>query len=690
MKKRAPETPNLFDAAAAVPPETASRAAELRRLIAYHNHRYHDLDDPEISDAAYDRLVRELTALEADHPELALLDSPTGRVGGTVLPTFAAVTHPVPLLSLANAFSAEELRAFDQRVRRWLGVDEAVAYLCELKIDGLTVALTYEEGRLVLGATRGDGVQGENVTANVRTIKVIPQGLKEPWDLAVRGEVYMRREDFLALNEARGEAGESLFANPRNAAAGSLRQLDPEVTAGRSLSAYFYQVLRWDGKSPATQEEALTRLAKARLPVNPEWRLCPDIEAVVEYCEKWVRQRAELPYEIDGVVVKLNDLAATAALGNTGKSPRAQIAYKFPAEQVTTKVLGVEFTVGRTGVVTPTAVLEPVLVAGSKVSRASLHNEDYIRKKDIRKGDTVVLQKAGDVIPEVVEVVRERRTGTEEPIEYPPACPDCGSPLVRAEGEAATRCPNPSCPAQWREGLIHFASRDAMNIEGLGPVLITQLLERGLVADPADLYHLTAADLTQLERTGEKSIENLLGAIDRSREAGLARLLFALGVRHVGESMARTLAERFRSLEALERSSWEELLAVPDVGEKVAASIQEFFADPANQALIRKLREAGLVTELPPEEPGAAEPGPLEGKTVVITGSIEGFSRSEAEEAVRAAGGKTSGSVSRKTDFVVVGEDPGSKYDKARELGVTIIPGPGFREFLKSGRAEEG
>ncbi|MDI6870196.1 MAG: NAD-dependent DNA ligase LigA [Bacillota bacterium] len=678
-------TKNLFGAAG-VPADVAARAAELRHLIDYHNRLYYDLDAPEISDAEYDRLVRELTQLEERYPELATPDSPTGRVGGTVLPTFAPVTHPVPLLSLANAFDAGELRAFDQRVRRWLGVEGPVAYVCELKIDGLTVALTYEGGRLALGATRGDGVQGENVTANVRTVKAIPRALRKPWNLAVRGEVYMRRDDFLALNETREKAGESLFANPRNAAAGSLRQLDPAVTAGRRLNAFFYQVLQWEGVEVPTQERALTLLQEAGLPVNPEWRLCPDIEAVIAYCGEWAEKRAELPYEIDGVVVKLNDLAATARLGATGKSPRAQIAYKFPAEQVVTAVVGVDFTVGRTGAVTPTAVLEPVEVAGSTVSRASLHNEDYIRKKDIRLGDTVVIQKAGDVIPEVVEVVKSRRTGREEPIEYPRTCPECGSGLMRPEGEAVTRCPNPACPAQWREALIHFASRGAMDIEGLGPVMIGQLLDKGLIKDPADLYALTENDLAQIERTGEKSIQNLLGAIARSKEAGLARLLYALGIRHVGETMARTLAEHFRSLEALERASWEDLLAVPDVGEKVAGAIQEYFADPVNQRLLEKLRAAGVLMEQPEEETAGAGGGPLAGKTVVITGTIEGFTRREAEEAVRAAGGKTTDSVSKKTDYVVVGENPGSKYDKARELGVTIVPGPAFREFLRTGR----
>lgn len=668
----------------------ATRAAELRRLIAYHDHLYYDLDAPEISDAEYDRLVRELQDLETAYPELRTPDSPTGRVGGTVLPAFAAVTHPVPLLSLANAFSAGELRAFDQRVRRWLGVEGPVAYVCELKIDGLTVALTYEAGRLVLGATRGDGLQGENVTANVRTVKAIPPALRQSWDLAIRGEVYMRREDFLALNEARKEAGESLFANPRNAAAGSLRQLDPAVTAGRRLSAFFYQVLHWDGEEVPTQERALTLLREAGFPVNPEWRLCPDIEAVIAYCQEWGEKRASLPYDIDGVVVKLNDLAATERLGSTGKSPRAQIAYKFPAEQVTTRVVGVDFTVGRTGAVTPTAVLEPVEVAGSTVSRASLHNEDYLQKKDIRLGDTVVIQKAGDVIPEVVAVVAARRTGMERPVEFPRVCPECGQALVRPEGEAATRCPNPACPAQWREALIHFASRDAMDIEGLGPMLVMQLLEKGLVRDPADLYSLTGDELAQLERTGEKSIRNLLTAIARSKDAGLTRLLYALGIRHVGETMARTLAEHFRSLAALERAGWDELLAVPDVGEKVAGSIQEFFADPVNQRVLAKLRAAGVVTELPEAEPAGTGEGPLAGKTVVITGTVEGFTRAEAEEAVRKAGGKTSGSVSRKTDFVVVGENPGSKYDKARELGVAIVPAPAFREFLRTGRAQEG
>ncbi|MGE5507475.1 MAG: NAD-dependent DNA ligase LigA [Chitinophagales bacterium] len=656
------------------------RAAELRRLLSYHNYRYHVLDDPKVSDAEYDRLARELVALEERYPELRTADSPTGRVGGAVLPTFAAVTHPVPLLSLANAYSADELRAFDQRVRKWLGTEEKLAYVCELKIDGLSVALTYEAGRLALGATRGDGAQGENVTANVRTIRVIPEQLNQKWTVAVRGEVYLPRADFAALNAAREAAGESLFANPRNAAAGSLRQLDPAVTAGRPLKAFFYQILQLDGVAPRTQEEVLSFLDRAGLPVNPEWRLCPDIEAVIAYCEEWEKRRPDLPYDIDGVVVKLNDLAATARLGATGKSPRAQIAFKFPAEQVTTTIEDITWTVGRTGAVTPTAVLTPVEVAGSTVGRASLHNEDYIRKKDIRRGDTVVIQKAGDVIPEVVEVLAHRRTGREAEFPIPTECPECGGALVRPAGEAVIRCVNPACPAQWREALIHFASRDAMNIEGLGPVVIGQLLELGLIRDPADLYRLTAEDLAQLERTGERSIQNLREAIARSKEAGLARLLFALGIRHVGETMARTLADHFGSLAALAGATREELLQVPDVGEKVADSLLDFFAEPGNREVIRKLAEAGVVMEQ--AQPAQAAAGPLAGKTVVITGTLPGFGRREAEEAVRAAGGKTSDSVSKKTDFVVVGESPGSKYEKALKLGVTIIPGDEFAAWV--------
>ncbi|MGQ9779676.1 MAG: NAD-dependent DNA ligase LigA [Bacillota bacterium] len=658
--------------------EAARRAAELRAEIERHNYLYYVLDRPEITDAEYDRLMRELLAIEEAYPDLQTPDSPTLRVGGAPLPVFQTVTHRVPLLSLANAYSPEELRAFDARVKRFLGTRD-VSYVAELKIDGLTVALTYEAGRLVLGATRGDGEQGEDVTANVRTIRSIPLRLsRSDLSLIVRGEVYMKRPDFLRLNEARRAAGEPEFANPRNAAAGSLRQLDPKVTASRPLDAFFYDVLAVEGATVTTQWEALSFLRELGFKVNPEARLCRDIEEVIAFCDEWAERRHGLAYEIDGIVVKVNSLAQLAALGATAKAPRGKIAYKYPATEEVTRVLDIVVNVGRTGVLTPLAILEPVEVAGSTVSRATLHNEDYIREKDIRIGDTVVVRKAGDVIPEVVRVLSERRTGAERVFVMPTRCPECGADVVRLEGEVAARCVGAACPAQLREGIIHFASRNAMNIEGLGPQIIAQLIETGLIHDAADLYRLREEDLVELERFGPKSAANLVRAIAATRENELARLIFALGIRHVGENVARVLAEHFRSMDALAAASEEELLAIPAIGPKIAASIVSYFREEQNRRLLAKLRAAGVRME--EGEAAPAGPQPLAGKTFVLTGGLASMTREEAEERLRALGAKVASSVSRKTDYVVVGKDPGSKYQKALELGITILR---EEEFLK-------
>lgn len=688
--------------------EAARRLERLRKQIRHHDYQYYVLDKPEITDAEYDALMRELLALEERFPELVTPDSPSQRVGGAPLAGFATVRHPVPLLSLANAYSDGELRDFDARLRRFLGLAAGeLDYVAELKIDGLTVALTYEDGLLVQAATRGDGAEGEDVTANARTVRAIPLRLFDPGRIAdvegsaprpprtlvVRGEVYMPRAAFAKLNEERRAAGEPLFANPRNAGAGSLRQLDPKVTVSRTLDVFVYSVLVPEEAFP-TQEAVLKGLRAWGFPVNPHSRYCRNIEEVIQFCRDWQEKRASLPYDIDGVVVKLNDLAKARALGATGRTPRAQVAFKFPAEQVMTTVKDIVVNVGRTGAVTPLAILEPVVVAGSTVSRATLHNEDYIRAKDIRIGDTVIIQKAGDVIPEVVSVVAERRTGRETEFVMPRECPECGGPVARPEGEAVARCTNPACPAQTFEGILHFGSRPAMAIDGLGPAIISQLLEKGLVREPADLYRLTVEEVAGLERMGPKSAANLVAAIDKSRRASLERLIFALGIRHVGEGVARVLAKHFGSMGRLMDATEEELTAIPEVGPVIARSVRTFFEDEGNRAAIRDLAEAGVVAagaEVPPApesavEPSAAgegveaavggvtiKPGALAGQTVVITGTLSRFGRRDAEDAVRAAGGNVTGSVSRKTSFVVVGENAGSKLDKAQVLGIPVI-----------------
>lgn len=679
--------------------DAVRRLEELRDLIRYHDYRYYVLDDPEITDAEYDRLFGELVGLEGRFPGLVTPDSPSQRVGGVPLAGFGTVLHPVPLLSLANAYSDAELRDFDARLRRFLGVEAAgkpdppLDYVAELKIDGLTVALTYENGVLEQAATRGDGMRGEDVTANARTVRSIPLRLRAgaavpPPTLVVRGEVYMPRAAFAKLNEERVAAGEPLFANPRNAGAGSLRQLDPRVTASRTLDVFIYSALIPEDAF-RTQQEVLDTLRSWGFPVNPASRHCRDIEEVVTFCKEWQGKRASLPYDIDGVVVKLNDLGRSRALGATGKTPRAQVAFKFPAEQVTTTVRDIVVNVGRTGAVTPLAILEPVVVAGSTVSRATLHNEDYIRAKDIRIGDTVVIQKAGDVIPEVVNVVSERRTGREAEFVMPRECPECGGPVVRPEGEAVARCLNPACPAQTFEGILHFGSRPAMAIDGLGPAIIAQLLEKGLVRQPADLYRLTVEDLAALERMGQKSAANLVAAIDNSRRVPFERLIFALGIRHVGEGAARVLANHFGSMGRLMDAAEEELTAIPEVGPAIAGSVRTFFEDEENRAAIRSLAEAGIgaagsgmdVTGVRGAKAAAGatlagvavKPEAFAGQTVVVTGTLSRFERREAEDAVRAAGGSATGSVSRKTSFVVVGENPGSKLAKAQELGIPVL-----------------
>jgi len=666
-----------------VPPEVRERVRALRDQIAYHDYRYYVLDAPVISDAEYDALMRELRELEQRYPELVTPDSPTQRVGGAPLPEFGSVRHRTPMLSLDNAYSIDELRAWAARLARLLP-GEPISFVAELKIDGLAISLEYEDGRFVRGATRGDGTVGEDVTQNLRTIRSIPLRLRadRPVSLDVRGEVYMVKSAFARLNEERARRGEPLFANPRNAAAGSVRQLDPSVTAGRPLDIFCYSLAYLEGmEPPPTHWERLQLLRDLGLRVNPHVRRCATLDEVIEYIEYWSTHRHELDYETDGIVIKVDRIDQQERLGATAKSPRWAIAYKYPAEQAVTRVLAIEVNVGRTGALTPVAVLEPVRLGGTTVSRAGLHNEDIIRKLDVRVGDWVKVQKAGEIIPEVVEVLKERRSGQERPFEMPETCPVCGARVVRPEGEVIWRCVNRRCRAQLVEGLIHFASRDAMDIEGLGPALVTQLVERGLVQSPADLYRLDVDRLAALERMGPKSAANVVGAIEASKSRGLARLLYALGIRHVGEGTARDLARHFGSIEAIMQASVEELMKVPDVGEVVARSIREFFDEPANRRLVEELASLGVVTTQAPEaRPAAASP--FTGKRVVVTGTLARYSRHEVEELLASLGAQVTSSVSAKTDFLVVGESPGSKLDRARALGVTILDEPTFYRML--------
>ncbi|CCO09246.1 NAD-dependent DNA ligase LigA [Desulforamulus hydrothermalis] len=664
-----------------VSPEIKARAEALRREIEHHNYLYYVLDRPVITDDQYDRLMQELIRLEAEYPSLVTPDSPTQRVGGQVQQGFQSVPHRVPMLSLANAFSEADLREFDRRVCGNLP-GEPVEYVVELKIDGLAISLTYENGLLVRGATRGDGAQGEDITANLRTIKAIPLRLKEavPF-LEVRGEAYMPKDSFSRLNEARQEAGEPLFANPRNAAAGSLRQLDPAVTAARQLSIYMYAIGHLEGRQISSHAAGLTWLRQLGLRVNEHYRVCRDIEQVIDYCAKWQEKRFQLPYAIDGLVIKVNSLDQQQRLGATLKSPRWAIAYKFPAEQAVSTIKDIIVRVGRTGVLTPTAVLEPVQLAGTTVSKATLHNEDVIRQKDIRIGDKALVQKAGDIIPEVVQVFPEQRNGKEKVFTMPATCPACGAPVTRAAGEAAHRCTNRYCPAIAREGIIHFVSRGAMDIAGLGESIVTQLIKAGLVRDAADLYSLRYEDLIKLERMGARSSHNLLQAIEASKSNSLARLLFALGIRHVGERAAKVLAQHFGSLTAIMNATFEDLTVIPEIGPKIAESVVDYFARPDHRRLVERLAEAGVNMQ----EAGQPNPAelPLAGKTFVVTGTLAAFSRQAAQAAIEQLGGKVAGSVSKKTDYLVVGENPGSKYEKARQLGIAILNEAEFIALLK-------
>ena len=662
-----------------------AEAEKLRREIRHNEYLYYVLDAPEITDAEYDRMMVRLRELEARYPDSIPADSPTQRVGGRASSQFTEVRHLEPLLSLGNVFSAEELRAFDERVRSGLPAGSKVEYVMEPKIDGLACSLIYENGKLVRAATRGDGVVGENVTANVRTIRSIPLTLKVPEGeavpelLDVRGEVYMPRQAFMRLNEQRAERGESEFANPRNAAAGSLRQLDPQVTASRSLSFFAYYLVG-EGAQPK-HSESLALLARYGFKVSENYKVVENIDEAIKYIGDFNELRQGLSYDTDGAVIKVNDVYQQRILGATGKDPRWATAYKYPPEQAETTLEDIDWRVGRTGVLTPTAVLTPVKLSCSVISRATLHNEDFIRAKDIRIGDRVIINKAGEIIPEVLRVVAEKRTGDEKEVEIPSVCPECGWRVERQGEEAAIRCTNPHCPALGREGLIHFVSRDAMNIDGCGPSVINALLDAGLVRDAADLYSLRKEDLLKLERMGEKSADNLLTALAESKKNELDKLLFALGIRHVGAKVARILATEFGSMEKLQQAQPEELAQIRDIGDKIAESAVTWLNVPANIDLVERLAAAGLTMTFTP--PASQEDNPFFGKTLVFTGTMPTLGRAEAKTMAQDVGAKVSGSVSKKTDYVIAGAEAGSKLEKAQQLGVTVIDEAEFLRLLK-------
>ncbi len=665
--------------------EAEKRIKELREQINYHNYRYYVLDSPEITDAQYDKLMRELITLEKKFPELITPDSPSQRVGGEPLPYFERVTHRESMISLADAFDEGELRDFHRRVTETLG--DKVEYVVELKIDGLAISLTYENGLLAVAATRGDGIVGENVTQNVKTIKSVPLRLRVPPErtpaiIEVRGEVYLSKEGFKKLNEEREEAGLTPFANPRNAAAGSIRQLDPKITAQRPLSTFMYALGYAEGIEFATHLEVLEYYKECGFRVNEHIRLFDNFDDVVNYCMSWQEKRHSLPYEIDGMVIKVNSLEFQRILGSTAKTPRWAIAYKFPAEQKESVIKDIIVTVGRTGVLTPNAVLTPVRIAGSTVSKATLHNEDYIKEKDIRIGDHVLVQKAGDIIPEVVAVIKEKRTGNEKEFKIPTHCPECGAEVIRLPDEVAYRCTGVACPAQIRRRIIHFASRDAMDIRGLGPAIVSLLLSANLIKDPSDLYFLKKEDLVSLERMGEKSANNLIGAIQNSKKQPLNRLVYALGIPLIGSKASLTLAQEFKTMDRLKNATYEELTQIPEIGDKMAQSIITFFAQEQTKRMIERLKEAGV--NMTYEE--KAGPKPLQNLTFVLTGALEKYSRAEAQALIESLGGSVTSSVSKKTDYVVVGKDPGSKYTKALELGVKILNEEQFEELISKAK----
>jgi DNA ligase (NAD+) len=669
------------------------RIAELRELIAYHNRRYYQLDDPEIADVEYDRLLRELMDLEEAYPDADLATSPTRRVGAAPLEKFNTVTHRAPMLSLANAYSEEEIIEFDGRIKRLLGGSEPIHYCVEPKIDGVAVNLLYENGLLAVGLTRGDGQVGEDVTQNIKTIHSIPLAVKGtllapvPESIEIRGEIYIEKEAFHRLNRRRVEAEEPPFANPRNAAAGSLRQLDSRITARRPLNLFSYALGQVAGISFKTHWEILQTLRRWGFPVNPLIEQAADIETCIAYYRRMNEKRKDLPYEIDGIVIKVDDLTIQERLGAVSRSPRWAVACKYEAMQETTEILDIQVSVGRTGVLTPVAIMKPVNVGGVMVSRATLHNQDEIDKKDIRIGDTVIIQRAGDVIPEVVKVIEAKRLPTAQKFVMPLTCPGlapegptCGAPVVRIEGEAAYRCIGLACPAQITEHIKHFASRGAMDIDGLGEKLVTQMVTTGLIKDPADIYYLTKDQLIGLERMADKSAQNLLDAITQSKHPTLSKFIYALGIRNVGEHIAGVLTLQYQTLEAITRASADDLKAVREIGPEVAGSITKFFSQPGNIKVLEKLRDAGVIPqETAPQEQKAA---PLSGKSFVFTGTLAGMTRTEAKAAVEALGAKTTESVTKNLDYLVAGEAPGSKFEKAQSLGITILDEDAFLKLI--------
>lgn len=650
--------------------DLANRVETLHRLLNQYNHEYYVMDNPSVPDSEYDKLLHELIHIEEEHPEFKTEDSPTVRVGGEAQATFNKVRHDTPMLSLANAFSEEDLRRFDARVRENAG---KVEYMCELKIDGLAVSLKYENGRFVQGLTRGDGTIGEDITENLRTIRAIPLKIKKPLTFEVRGEAFMPKSSFERLNKEKEEAGEQAFANPRNAAAGSLRQLDSKLAAKRRLSIFLYSVNDFTNFHATSQSEALDELDELGFKTNQNRKRESDIEGVLEYIKYWTEKRQDLSYDIDGIVIKVNDLEEQDELGYTQKSPRWAIAYKFPAEEVVTTLTNIILNVGRTGVVTPVAVLDPVHVAGTTVSRASLHNEDLIHEKDIRIGDSVVIKKAGDIIPEVVRSLPDRRPEGTETYHMPTHCPSCGHELVRLDGEVALRCINPKCPAQLVEGMIHFVSRQAMNIDGLGTKLIMQLYDNEIIKDVADLYYLTKDDLLPLERMGEKKADNLLNAIEASKENSFEHLLFGLGIRHLGVKASQVIAERFENMDRLFEVTEEELLEIHDIGDKLATSLITYLNNEDIIALIDKLRAKNVNMKYKGIRTSEIESdSEFNGLTVVLTGKLHNMTRTEASKWLEAHGAKTTSSVTKNTDLVIAGEDAGSKLTKAEKLGTEI------------------
>ena len=657
---------------------------ELRKKIALHNKKYYVDNKPEIPDSAYDGLMDELKKLEEAHPEFISQDSPTQRVGGEALKEFKTVKHRVPMLSMDNTYSSEEIIEFDERVRKNLEVDK-LGYVVELKIDGVSISLLYEKGRFICGATRGDGVKGDDVTLNLKTIKSLPlklefkKGISAPELFEARGEVYMPSRIFAGINEEKEELGEELFANPRNAAAGSLKLLDSSMVAARHLDMWIYGIGYIEGGEFKAQSEALDFLKDSGFPVNPHIKKCSSIKEVIEYCNQWQEKRHKLDYDIDGMVIKADSFSHQRALGETSKSPRWMIAYKFPAERKETVLEDILVQVGRTGTLTPVAVLRPIELAGSTVSRASLHNQDEIGRKDVRIGDHVLIEKAGEIIPQIVSVVKNKRNGAEKEFFMPKICPACGSAVKKLKNEVALRCENMSCPAQLKERIRHFASRDAMDIEGMGDSIVAQLVDNKMIKDYGDAYGLKHKEVADLDRMADKSAANLISAIEKSKSNTLNRLVYGLGIRHVGVRSAWILASRFKTLARLAETSMEELQGINEIGPVMAESIYNFFRTEENKKLIEKLKRNGVNTE---ERGVSSKSKDLEGKTFVVTGSMEGFSRNEIEELIRSRGGNASSSVSKNTDYVVAGKDPGSKFEKAKQSGVKIINEQEFKKLI--------